>query len=224
MATKFTNRNKDITGKKFGRLTVIRFTGKTKWEKRIWLCECECGNKIETYSHTLATGNTKSCGCLKRDTAGSQKRTHGLSRSKEYKSWSCIIQRCENPKNPDYHLYGGRGITICKRWRESFVRFLEDMGKCPKGNGSIDRIDGNKGYCPSNCQWATQKEQANNKRTNHLLTCFGRTQTIAQWSEESGFKYGMIRKRISELKWPPEKAVTVTPLKFWSRIKGAINA
>jgi len=121
-----------------------------------------------------------------------------------------MVTRCTNPNYPRFADYGGRGITVCDRWLR-FEGFLEDMGERPKGT-TINRKHNNLGYCPENCEWATVKEQANNQRSNRLLTHNGRTQTMAQWAEELGMSYDTLRGRLDKLNWSLEKALA-TPVK-----------
>ncbi len=156
---------KNIIGQKFGRLTVLKHQGSDKSGRAIWECKCDCGNRKTVSSKNLRNGSTKSCGCYQREQASSANRTHGRGKSPEYGVWSSMIQRCTNPKNKEYHNYGGRGIQVCNRWLK-FDNFISDMGERPSGKHSLDREDNDKGYAPGNCRWATSREQSFNKRTN----------------------------------------------------------
>lgn len=156
----------DIAGFKFGRLTAIKTNGFdiSPSRKHIrWDCICECGNLVNTRLNTLRTDSVKSCGCLKKEGTNFK---HGLIQLVEYHSWAHMKSRCLNNKCKDFYLYGGRGISVCKRWADSFLNFIEDMGLKPASNYSIDRIDVNGNYEKSNCRWADPITQANNKRNS----------------------------------------------------------
>lgn len=149
-----------IEGRKFGRISVLRFTRVVGRNSR-WLCKCHCGAEFETVGQYLRRRSVKSCGC------NPPYKTHGHTTnggmSLEYQSWRAMIQRCTNPKNNRFQYYGARGIRICKRWGK-FKNFLRDMGKRPSRRHSIDRKNTNGNYTPSNCRWATPKVQRNNRR------------------------------------------------------------
>lgn len=200
----------DLTGQKFKRLVVANKKGKDKNRHILWLCLCDCGQEVIVQSSHLITGHTQSCGCLKEEGNNTKhKHTTDNKPSKIYQIWARIIQRCTNPKATNYHNYGERGITVCKRWRK-FENFLEDMGEVPKGQ-QIDRTDNDGNYCKSNCCWVTAKQNSRNRRDNHLETHNGKTQCLAIWAEEYNMDYQLLWKRICVYRWPMEKALT-TPL------------
>jgi hypothetical protein len=171
-------------GTKFNRLTVISFD---HWDATIhrsfYVCACECGARCIKNNVSLKSGHSKSCGCLWRENIAAsntaKKKTHGMSRSPEYRAWRSMKMRCERPSCRFYRHYGGRGIAICERWRVSFENFIFDIGMRPKGH-SLDRIDVNGNYEPGNCRWATNIEQANNKRPRHRIEQFSDEALLAE--------------------------------------------
>lgn len=191
----------DLTGRKFGRLTVIeRAEDKvlpSGGRKTQWLCKCDCGNYTIVMSNNLIRNHTRSCGCLQKEKVFGGRKTHGLSKTRLYRIFNKIRDRCYNPNNPKYNKYGGRGITICDEWLNDFRNFYKwSMANGYKENLTIDRIDGNKGYSPENCRWVDQEEQQNNRSNNHLITYKGETKTLAQWAKELNIKESTIRSRI----------------------------
>lgn len=155
---------KDLTGLTFGRLKVVGIAPREQGKRASWVCICECGSKTSSMGHNLTSGSKKSCGCLAMENNPPSPVTHGASGAPEYNSWRGMIDRCYLPSGANYHLYGGRDITVCDRWRDSFSNFLEDMGSRPSPNHSIDREDGDKGYSKENCRWATASVQSSNRR------------------------------------------------------------
>ena len=199
----------DWVGKRFERLIVIDvLKGKRQSEL---LCRCDCGNIVSLEPTVLRRSLTRSCGCLKNDLARIKFTTHGRSNwSPEYRTWQHMRDRCLNKSSADYPLYGGRGILICSRW-DDFKLFFKDMGPRPSKFHSLDRFPDQSGnYSPENCRWATPKEQANNRRSNILITVDGKTRNIIGWSEVSGVPAYRISKRIRS-GWGHKEAIFTLP-------------
>nr|WP_150959353.1 AP2 domain-containing protein [Aneurinibacillus sp. XH2] len=159
----------ELVGQRFWRFIVLERAENDRHGKTRWKCLCDCGTISIVHGSALKRGNTKSCGCLNDELRKTRFITHGHSSegktSPEYTAWYCMIQRCTNPKNKDYPNYGGRGITVCNRWVNSFESFLEDMGEKPSPNHSVERKNNNAGYSPENCTWADKVQQSRNQRT-----------------------------------------------------------
>ncbi len=198
----------DITKKRFGRLVVISRVENNKHGKTRWECLCDCGKLTEVLSNSLRSGRAKSCGCLQKQVTINRNTTHNMRRSPEYYIWMAMKSRCGNKKSQYFKNYGGRGISVCNKWINSFQRFYEDMGKRPSNNHSLDRIDNNGNYELGNCQWATRVEQARNARSNHNITLNGRTLCIAGWAERQGISYSTLYARIKTYGWAAERALT----------------
>lgn len=198
---------KDLTGQKFTRLTVLGLH-ETRAKKSYWHCVCECGNNLITRSDALTSGRARSCGCLQKESASnvckSRNTTHGKSRSRTYRIWCGMVTRCTNTNLPYFNNYGGRGISICERWL-TFENFIADMGECPPGL-SIDRIDVNGNYEPSNCRWVDTKTQSRNTRKNRLLTHNNKTHCVSEWAEIYGVDRCLIKDRL-RLGWDTQKAL-----------------
>ena len=187
----------DLTGQRFGRLTVIERACPEKKGKVYWICRCDCGNYSIVQSGNLKSGNTTGCGCMKIEGAKEANTTHGQTGTRLYKAWDSMRQRCNNPKKDHYKDYGGRGITVCDEWQNDFQAFYDwSMDNGYAENLTLDRIDADGNYCPENCRWATVKAQQNNRRNNHLITYNGETHTIAEWSEIVGVNRNTLKGRI----------------------------
>lgn len=200
--------NIEFIGKKFGRLTILSLTRHGYYVYAV--CKCDCGTIKEINLSNILSNKQKSCGCLVKYNLehGLIHLQHGLSKHPLHNTWDKIKARCYNIKDEAYQNYGGRGICMCEKWKNSFESFYKwAINNGYKKELSIDRIDNNGNYCPENCRWATKKEQANNRRSNHLITYNGRTQNILAWSEEKNIPYATLRARISRYKWSVEKAL-----------------
>ena len=200
----------DLTGKKFGRLTVLEFDSKTNDRKIKWKCICECGNNTSVTGKNLRNGTTKSCGCLHREKFNHV--IHGKRNTRIYRIWRNMLNRCECKSHTEYPRYGGRGITVCSEWK-NFIAFYDwSMSNGYTDNLSIDRKDVNGNYCPENCRWATPKEQSRNTRRNRMLEYNGKVQCVADWEAETGIHRSLIQQRIDRLGWSVEKALS-TPVR-----------
>lgn len=174
-----------------------------------WLCICDCGKSATPRTTDLRSGNTKSCGCLAADT----RRKHGLHKTPEYHVWADIKQRCFNQNSPEYENYGGRGITMCQRWVESYAAFYLDMGARPSKQHSIERVNNNGHYQPGNCRWATSQEQTLNMRRNRVIEFNGASKPISEWAKALGFHDPTLRARLTRLGWSIERSLT-QPVQF----------
>lgn len=193
----------NLINQRFGMLTVIgqgrervRVKGNSKWVYYGWVCECDCGEKLDVDHYKLLSGHSKSCGCYRDKKCGDQFRTHGKTNTKEHRAWKAMIGRCHNQNNAKFPIYGARGIEVCKEWRESFEAFLAHIGLAPNKNASVDRIDVNKGYSPGNVRWASAKEQSMNRRKTLRFELNGELKTVEELTLISGIKRGTILYRI----------------------------
>lgn len=203
-----------MVGQQFGRLTVMERRGSDRNQKALWLAECACGARVTKTTGQLRSGHTRSCGCLRSETAKRTFTKHGLTAgrraSPEIATWSAMIRRCHDPRESHYPWYGARGIKVCARWRASFGAFLADMGIRPGPGFTLDRIDNDGDYTPENCRWATSAEQSRNRSDNHWIEIDGERRTLVDWARARGLKYQTIVKRI-ERGWSERDAV-LTPL------------
>lgn len=196
----------DITGKRphpESRVTALSYLG-----HGLWLCRCDCGTEFKVLGKSLRTGNTKSCGCFKLESLTTNPRALKHGRSPEWQSWSGMIRRCHEPRATGYKRYGGRGITVCDRWRgeDGLANFIADMGPRPKGY-ELDRIDNDQGYFKENCRWGTRRQQARNRRDTRLITLNGKTQCLKDWLAEFGILDPTFRYRV-KAGWTIERALT----------------
>lgn len=210
------SRCKDITGQRFVRLVVVRRVANSEAGLARWLCRCDCGQEIEAIGGALRSGNTRSCGCLwleRNRTSKNRRHGHILAhkQSPEYQSWASAIQRCTNPKNAYYHIYGGKGVTFHEPWLRSSDLYLKYMGKKPGVGYSLDRFpDPNGNYEPGNVRWATRREQARNRTSNRNLNMGGHTKTISEWASIMHITANLISTRLKR-GWSTADAI-LTPL------------
>ena len=199
----------DLTGQRFGRLTVVGradnyITPKGAKFSR-WNCICDCGKKTIVVSSSLRSGNTTSCGCYHDQCCRERRIKHGKSGGKLNWVWTAMKERCLNPNSKDYKYYGARGITVCDDWENSFESFMDWAYSNGYQEGlSIDRINVDGDYCPDNCRWADAKMQANNTTRNRKITYNGETHTVSEWSEITGIKYRTILQR-ANMGWNAER-------------------
>jgi hypothetical protein len=204
----------DLTGQRYKKLTVKQ---RSIQNPSKWICICDCGNEVEVTTSNLRSGNTKSCGCARIDNIRQlhvAQTKHGLSHLPEYRVWEGMIYRCTAEQAGNYQNYGGRGITVCQRWMDSFENFLADMGPRPGDEYSIDRFpDGDGPYQPGNCRWATAVEQNSNRRGARVYEYRGKMYTARELAAECGIaNVAGLTNRLSS-GWDVERAVT-TPLTF----------
>ena len=209
----------DLTGQRFGKLVVLNRTEdyifKSGRKERMWHCQCDCGNIIDVVGTNLKNNNTISCGCFRREKMKNLKTTHGLSHSRLRLIYRNIKSRCYNPNDKKFKNYGGRGITICDEWLgdNGFINFYNwAVTHGYSENLTIDRIETNGNYEPSNCRWADFTVQANNRTNNHLITYNDKTMTISNWAKELGINYKTLSNRILQ-GWSIDRAFT-TPVRY----------
>lgn len=199
---------KDFTNTRLGRLLIVSEAEPDKWKNMQWFCRCDCGKYIVVAGSSIRRGATKSCGCWNKESSTTRATKHGLHSHALYGTWKNMVQRCYNPANSHFDSYGGRGIVMCDRWRESFANFLEDMGEKPSPAHSIERRNNNEGYCKENCSWELIEVQANNKSNNRVFEFNGKRQTLAQWARDVGITRRTLALRIDRLGWSPQRAFT----------------
>ena len=199
-------RREDMTGRKFGLLTVVRPDPDAKNWKTKWICQCDCGSVRSVYTYNLKNGHTKSCGCESARKRLAARTTHNKSKTRLYRIWAKMKARCTYPGDRAYNEYGGRGITVCDEWL-SFEPF-ESWSVC---NGysselTLDRVNNDLGYSPDNCRWATPKQQANNTRKNRVIEYNGISRTLAEWANVTGIRSATIAHRLN-VGWSVEDAL-----------------
>lgn len=191
----------DLTGARFGHLSVVAYGGQYGHDT-LWLCRCDCGNEKKIRSGVLRRGEANGCGCLR----SRSHLIHGRTRTKEHVAWSNAKQRCFDPNVRNFGDYGGRGITMCPEWRDSFAAFLRDMGPCPD-DCSLDRINNDGNYEPGNCRWATRQQQTRNRRNAITVMIDGMQVSLAEAAAARGLRYGTVTRRL-RLGWTTERALS----------------
>lgn len=199
----------NLTGIKFGNLTVLKLDENSTSKHRKWHCKCDCGNSTSVYATNLKSCATTSCGCKSSRHEHKLKEIntkHGLSRSKIYHVYHSVKNRCFKKTNKHYKDYGARGIIMCDEWKTSFETFYNWATSNGYKEGlTLERMDVNGNYDPENCTWITQSEQCNNKRTTLYATINGETKTLKEWSEISGITYNTLFFRKEKYKWSDER-------------------
>lgn len=198
----------DLSGNKYGSLTVIRQGPHHISPSRnqvTWICICDCGNVTTVQRNSLRSGTTVSCGCAREDGA-IKRRGLGYYNKIEYQTWHRMKQRCYNEDNQDYKAYGGRGIAICDRWLNSFDDFFSDMGRRPDNCNSIDRINNDGDYDPSNCRWSNDYQQSRNKSNNVIIEFNGESKILQDWANDLGIHWVSLYERLQ--KHPKHIALT----------------
>lgn len=191
----------DIKGQRFGRLVVIRRLLLSCKSGVKWLCLCSCGTRVVVGGSELRTGNTRSCGCYKKDYLSVYPANvkHRLTKSSEYETWKKLRSRCTDQTDPRYKDYGGRGITVCDHWDHSFKAFYEDVGPRPPGL-TLERVDNNKGYSPDNCVWATRTRQQRNRRNTVFVNFKGQPTPITAVMEQMGLSRYLVESQFGRVK------------------------
>lgn len=199
-------KKQNLIGKRYGRLIVVSFSRQSH-SGSYWICRCDCGTTTEVIINHLNNGHVKSCGCLNKESVKERMTKHGLYNTPEYRSWISMRSRCNNPNNISFRNYGGRGIKVCKRWNNSFEAFISDMGIKPFRGASIERIDNEVGYIPSNCRWASRVEQNNNSRHNVIIEIDGTTRPLREWLKMYKISYPTYHYRVKN-GWEKIDAIT----------------
>ena len=206
------NKQRDISGQKFGDLTALFFEYRNKNHQHFWRFRCECGNEVILRKSSVTSGNTKRCSECARKRKAIANTTHGMSKTRLYKEWAGIIQRCTNPNSTSYVRYGKKGIDICREWL-SFDPFKDwALSNGYSDELTIDRIDNDKGYSPDNCRWATYEEQAHNQKTNRNLEYNGETMTMAEWARKLGISSSSLYGRLKR-GWSIDKALSTPKIR-----------
>ncbi len=200
----------DIIGKRFGRLVAKEIAGRNKQSHLIIKCICDCGEQPIIRGYSLLYGSTQSCGCLRREVVKKAQTKHNMSRTRFYHIWQGMKDRCYNSKSHLYKYYGDRNIVMCPRWKKSFNSFYKDMKNGYERHLTIDRIDNNGIYRPSNCRWVTQAQQMRNCRLNKFITFDNETKSLAEWLELFDVKRSTYGARVRIQGMTPKQALRKT--------------
>ena len=209
----------DLTGKKFGRLYVVKRIGSTKYHQPLWLCKCDCGNETILCGQAIRSGHTISCGCYNKEEVSKLHKKHGDFGTRLYTIWSHMIQRCYNPNDAKFKNYGARGIIVCEKWKNDYREFKEwAINNGYSNDLTIDRINVNGNYEPSNCRWVDNYVQENNRTNNRLFTIDGITHTVSEWARIYNKKPSLVIQRINIYGYSINDALT-TPIKYQNQSK-----
>lgn len=210
---------RDLSGRKYGPITVIEFAGRSSTGRKrlLWKTLCRCGISRDLRKIDFDSVFSFECGCVRSIPVDNPKPSSELRESPEFNAWSSMKKRCLNSRHKRWSDYGGRGITVCDRWIMSFYNFLADMGERPSAFHSLDRIDNNGNYDPSNCRWATRQQQNGNTRYNHFVSYNGQTLCVAALERELGMPITSLKQRLAR-GWSIDDAVTV-PVRVSKRLK-----
>jgi len=200
--------DRSLIGEVFGGLRVIGLSSQ-EHGRRLWKCRCECDRKAVVETRLLVSGNTSSCGCRAGRPGG---KGHGLARGgwpPEYWVWRAMIRRCHVEGDQAFQNYGARGISVCPEWRNNFPTFYRDLGPRPNSSMSLDRIDNDGNYEPSNCRWATRRQQSRNRQKPlRELTISGFTKPLVDWAQEAGISRQLLKLRIDQMGWDLDRAIS----------------
>lgn len=199
----------DIAGERFGRLVAVHRLDGMRNKRVVYLCQCDCGQKVEVRAESLRSGHTQSCGCKHRDIVAARGTKHGHCYTRLYRIWGSMVQRCENPNHKAYKNYGGRGIRICHEWRNDFETFYQWAIHNGYGDDlQIDRQDNDDGYHPANCRFVTRTENNRNRRCTKVVSFRGQTKPLASLCDELDIDYNLVLNRINAHGWSIDRALT----------------
>lgn len=201
----------NLSGRRYGKLVAVKPTSKRKGTLVVWECKCDCGATAYVPSAYLTSGNTKSCGCYKSECSKARLKTHGDTKTRLWIEWVNMKQRCLNPKSSSYERYGAKGVSVCEEWKNSYTAFKSwTMSNGYADDLTIDRIDGTKGYSPENCRWVTKTQQANNRKTNKIVTYGDFTGTLSELCKKLSLSYPLVSERL-RFGWSVEEAIELPP-------------